>query len=72
MLLSDDRKPDTISSLLCKDPDAGGNRESKSIAEEQLKGSWSTANYSVSVRKCSASRTLICRESCLSFHVHNG
>ena len=34
---SDDSKPDTISSLLCKDPGTGDNHESKSFAEEQLK-----------------------------------
>ena len=34
---SDNSKPDTISSLLCKDPGPGDNHESKSFAEEQLK-----------------------------------
>ena len=33
---TDDSKPDTISSLLCKDPGPGDNHESKSLA---VKGS---------------------------------
>ena len=34
---SGDSKPDTISSLLCEDPNPGGNHESKSFAEQQLR-----------------------------------
>ena len=33
---SDNSKPDTISSLICKDSSPGDNHESKSFAEEQL------------------------------------